>query len=213
MAATAEHKFSIADKVIHPGKPEWGVGTVATTSSIVHEGTPCQRLSIRFDRAGLKTITTAFVSLQPADAGDSVARQPARSAEPAHPAAVSKSTSFPTDPKQARAKMTALPEPATDPFSTPANRLRAILDCYRFQPTAGSLIDWAAAQSRLADPLSRFNRHELEEFFKDFRRTLDSALRKAVQDATRANPAELREIAKNAPIQGQRALQQLHRRR
>lgn len=213
MAATAETKFSIADKVIHPGKPEWGVGTVATTSSIVHEGTPCQRLSIRFDRAGLKTITTAFVALQSAEKGDSVARQSSGSAEPAHPAAVNENTSFSTDPKEARAKMIALPDAATDPFSTPGNRLRAILDCYRFEPTAGSLIDWAAAQSRLADPLSRFNRHELEEFFKDYRRSLDSTLLKAVREATKLDPAELRDIAQKAPPQGQRALQQMHRRR
>jgi len=208
MTATAEHKFSIADRVIHPGKPEWGVGTVATTSSIVHEGTPCQRLAIRFDRAGLKTITTAFVALQLATKSASIASD----AENPLPAAAT-DDSVPQDAMAARKLMSSLPGDATDPFASPASRLRAIVNLYRFEPTAGSLIDWAAAQSQLADPLSRFNRHELEEFFSDFKRSLDAALRKAVQETSRADPAELRDITQKAPPAGQRALQQVHRRR
>lgn len=208
MTATAEHKFSIADRVIHPGKPEWGVGTVATTSSIVHEGTPCQRLAIRFDRAGLKTITTAFVALQQATKSASIASD----AENPLPAAAS-DDAVPQDAMAARRLMSSLPDAATDPFASPASRLRAIVNLYRFEPTGGSLIDWAAAQSKLADPLSRFNRHELEEFFSDFKRALDSALRKSVREATKVDPAELRDIASKAPPAGQRALQEMHRRR
>lgn len=208
MTATAEHKFSIADRVIHPGKPEWGVGTVATTSNIVHEGTPCQRLAIRFDRAGLKTITTAFVALQTATKSASIAS----GAENPLPAATAHDT-VPQDAMAARKLMSSLPDAATDPFASPASRLRAIVNLYRFEPTGGSLIDWAAAQSRLADPLSRFNRHELEEFFSDFKRALDAALRKAVREATKVDPAELRDIAQKAPPAGQRALQEMHRRR
>ena len=104
-------------------------------------------------------------------------------------------------------------EDAVDPFQTPAARLKSCLGLYRFEGTAGSLIDWAAAQSRLSDPLSRFSRHELEEYFTDFRRNLDKALAKCVQDAARVEPAELRAIAQGAPPAGQRALQALHRRR
>lgn len=208
MNATAQQKFSIADRVVHPGKPEWGVGTIATTSNIVHEGTPCQRLSIRFDRAGLKTITTAFVALQRAD------QAPAKPAGAEAPLpAAAEAHDFPADPKEARKRMASLPDAATDPFASPASRLRAIVNLYRFEPTGGSLIDWAASQSRLPDPLSRFNRHELEEFFSDFRRSLDAALRKAVGEARSVNPAELRDIASKAPPAGQRALQSLHRRR
>jgi hypothetical protein len=74
-------------------------------------------------------------------------------------------------------------------------------------------MDWAAAQSGLSDPLSHFTRHELEEYFSDFRRNLDKALSKAVADASGTDPAELRLIAQTAPAGGQRALQSLHRRR
>lgn len=233
MTATAQDKFQIGDRVLHPGKPEWGVGTVANASGTVHEGAPCQRLAIRFDRAGLKTITTAFVSLRRASAhtaaltepkpepakttgdrrstlGGSPSGSPGASADPFGPPSAS---GLPTDPRELRRKMTGICDEAVDPFKTPAARLRAVLGLYRFEPTPGSLMDWAAAQSGLSDPLSHFTRHELEEYFSDFRRNLDKALSKAVADASGTDPGELRLIAQTAPASGQRALQTLHRRR
>lgn len=232
MPTTTEDRFQIGDRVLHPGKPEWGAGTVASAAGAVHEGAPCQRLSIRFDRAGLKTISTVFVSLRRAG-GLSAAIAEAKPA-PAVQAAVPQtagvfsprpvpsepdpfgpgpSDGLPTDPRELRRYMTRIPEDAVDPFRTPAARLRAVLGLYRFEPTPGSLIDWAAAQSGLADPLTRFSRQELEDYFGDFRRNLDRALAKAVADAGQVDPAELRTIAQSAPALGQRALQALHRRR
>lgn len=227
MTATAHDKFKIGDRVLHPGKPEWGVGTVATASGTLHEGAPCQRLGIRFDRAGLKTITTAFVNLRRAAASNAVLTEhkPVAPSETASftsssgrdtgpdPFAPPPAHGLPTDPRETRRKMTAIPTDAVDPFQTSAAQLRSVLALYRFEQTPGSLIDWAAAQSGLSDPLSHFTRHELEEYFSDFRRNLDKALAKAVQDASKSDPAELRTIAQNAPPLGQRALQSLHRRR
>lgn len=248
MTTATQDKFQIGDRVLHPGKPEWGVGTVASAAGAVHEGSPCQRLSIRFDRAGLKTITTAFVSLRRASKADSVLTE-TKLAGPGgvtsgggaggfagprdsglgaglgsgsssggtgsgrDPFAPPPSHGLPTDPRELRRKMTGIPDNAVDPFQTDAARLRAVLGLYRFEPTPGSLIDWAAAQSGLSDPLSHFSRHELEEYFADFRRNLDKALAKAVADAARVPADELRTIAQNAPPLGQRALQALHRRR
>ncbi|MCC5823813.1 MAG: DUF3553 domain-containing protein [Phycisphaerales bacterium] len=236
MTAATNDKFQIGDRVLHPAKPEWGAGTIANASGALHEGAPCQRLSIRFDRAGLKTISTAFVNLRRAagspasfpepkpDPKPEPAFSPRGSAAPATRGAFSGSgtpdplgppaaNGMPTDPREARKLMAAIPEDAVDPFQGPASRLRATLSLYRFQPTGGSLIDWAAAQSGLADPLSHFARHELEEYFSDFRRNLDKALAKAVADASQVDPAELRSIAQSAPPEAQRALQSLHRRR
>lgn len=212
MPTAAQDRFSIADRVIHPAKPEWGVGTVASASNIVQDGTPCQRLAIRFDRAGLKTITTAGIHLKRASSA-TVEPKPAGT-DPFGPLpAASGSSELPDDPKLAARKMEAVPDDATDPFIGPGERLRRVLALYRFEPTPGSLIDWATAQSSLADPLSRFSRHELEEHFRTFRRNLDRALSKAVADASRVEPDELRAIARAAPPDGQRALQALHRRR
>jgi hypothetical protein len=252
MTIATQDKFQIGDRVLHPRKPEWGVGTVASAAGAVHEGSPCQRLSIRFDRAGLKTITTAFVNLRRASKADSVITEskPATASGPASgsasgggfssgygtgsgygsgygsghgsgggdgsgrdPFGPPPSHGLPTEPRELRRKMTGIPDDAVDPFQTDAARLRAVLGLYRFEPTPGSLIDWAAAQSGLSDPLSHFSRHELEEYFGDFRRNLDKALAKAVADAARVPADELRTIAQNAPPLGQRALQALHRRR
>jgi hypothetical protein len=257
MTTATQDKFQIGDRVLHPGKPEWGVGTVASAAGAVHEGAHCQRLGIRFDRAGLKTISTAFVNLRRASKVDSVLTEtkPSTGAGSLSGAGASgsggvfssgsgsssgsgfgsgstgRSEGFgggsgerdpfgpppahglPSDPRELRRKMTAIPDDAVDPFQTDAARLRSVLGLYRFEPTPGSLIDWAAAQSGLSDPLSHFSRHELEEYFADFRRNLDKALGKAVADAAKVPAAELRTIAQNAPPLGQRALQALHRRR
>ena len=61
--------------------------------------------------------------------------------------------------------MARLPEAATDPFSGLEARLKATLGLYRFTDQGGSLLDWAAAQSGLKDPLSEFSRHDLERHF------------------------------------------------
>ena len=64
-----------------------------------------------------------------------------------------------------------------DPFSNLASKLRATLDSYRFTASppmsqtprdARCLLDWAIAQSGLDDPLTHFNRHELEQAFGRF---------------------------------------------
>lgn len=226
MTTTTHARFQIADRVLHPGKPEWGVGTVASASNSEQDGVACQRLAIRFDRAGLKTISTAFVTLKrvagdpPPDAASAAPRPPngaAGSFVPAgdgrDPFAAPSPTGVPDDPREVRRLMTAIPDDAVDPFQTPGARLRSVLGLYRFEQTPASLIDWAAAQSALSDPLSRFSRQELEEYFSDFRRTLDKALAKAVHDAGKVDPSELRAIAQGAPPAGQRALLALHRRR
>ena len=172
-----------------------------------HEGTPCQRLAIRFDRAGLKTISTGFVDLKPAT------DQPLSTNREIPKASANDSISplADADEKQIREIMTRLPGSATDPFASPADRLRATLALYRFEPTGAPLIDWAAAQSALADPLSRFNRHQLEEFFSTFARNLDTHLSKVVREANTVPRNELVQIAQSAPPRGQQALQRLHR--
>ena len=207
MPTTPARKFQIGDRVIHPAKPEWGVGIVSTTAMTDHEGTPCQRLAIRFDRAGLKTISTGFVDLQTAT------NQPL-SGNRETPKATANDSISPlegADEKQARDIMTRLPGAATDPFASPADRLRATLALYRFEPTGAPLIDWAAAQSALADPLSRFNRHQLEEYFDGFARNLSQHLSKVVREANTVPRDELVQIAQSAPPRGQQALQRLHR--
>tara|TARA_R100000687_G_scaffold73117_1_gene63632 strand:- start:1100 stop:1552 length:453 start_codon:yes stop_codon:yes gene_type:complete len=107
--------------------------------------------------------------------------------------------------------MTRVPDRARDPFASPAQRLRATLDLYKFTGEGGGLVDWAAAQSGLADPLSRFNRHELEDYYRMFEKNLRKHLSQVVRDANNVPASELVQIAKSAPPAAQRALQKLHR--
>jgi hypothetical protein len=55
--------------VVHAGKPEWGVGVVSSAQNVTQDGKPSQRLTIRFERAGLKTVSTAVASIRLRRAG------------------------------------------------------------------------------------------------------------------------------------------------
>lgn len=186
--------YAFGDRLTHAAKPEWGVGEVVAAQNVQQDGQACQRLQVRFERAGLKTLSTAVANLRPAAAAG--ARTPA-AAEPVDL----------SDPVET---MCAVPEPARDPFATPAARLEATLDLYRYTPTGASLLDWAARQSGLADPLERFNRHELEAFFERFRFNLDGHLAKVVREVRVQDPQALQRIVAAAPAEARQAVKRLN---
>jgi len=61
----ANETWRTGDRLTHAGKPEWGIGTVTAVEPATQDGKPCQRVTARFDRAGLKTLSTAYADLQP----------------------------------------------------------------------------------------------------------------------------------------------------
>ena len=61
--------------------------------------------------------------------------------------------------------MLAIPERCRDPFRSVESRIQSALELYRYDNGGRGLVDWAVAQTGLDDPLSRFNRHELEAHF------------------------------------------------
>lgn len=182
-------RFQFGDRVAHSSRPEWGVGVVTSAQPANFEGKPCQRLAIRFERVGLKTVLTGAA---PITAATQAAIPEAGASDEA--AAVDG-----VSDAQAEQIMARLPEPCVDPFASAASRLKATLEVYRFTPTGGSLVDWAAAQSGLADPLSRFNRHQLEHFFQRFARNRDQHLKQLVLEMKRSSPAELAQGLASAP--------------
>lgn len=191
-------EFAFGDRLIHAAKPEWGVGQVLTAQGVTHEGNACQRLQIRFERAGLKTISTGVADLRPASAADTPP-------EPSEAAEIDLS-----DPQTA---MSQLPESTRDPFAALECRLEATLKQYEYAPTGGSLLDWAAVQSGLADPLTRFSRHELESYFERFRHSLDQHLRELVRELRRTNPSGLAEVTARASGAGLDAVKRANTRR
>jgi hypothetical protein len=219
-------EWSYGDKVIHAGKPEWGVGQVTGASGAVHEGKPCQRVVVRFERAGVKTLSTAFAELRPASEAPSlaaaqeleaVARGEAQTTSNGSPAGASRPGFAPEGAgwlNQAEAPspievMSRLPAATNDPFTPLSARLKAMIDLYRFTDSGSSLLDWAAAQSGLKDPLSHFSRHELEQLFKRFTFVRDDHLKKIVLEMKKHDPATMQQMLKAAPPPVQQALKRL----
>jgi hypothetical protein len=196
-------EWAYGDRVVHARRPEWGAGVVTAAVKDVHEGKPCQRLTIRFDRAGVKTLSTALADLVVAEQ----APPPASPDQPGNGDDAQWLARLRGDSLEER--FTRLPEACTDPFSTPAARLRATLALYRFTDTGASLLDWAAAQSGLKDPMSRFNRHELEVLFQKFAFARDEHLRRLVLDLKKKDPAELAAALRAAPPAAHQVLRRL----
>lgn len=181
-----EREYSTNDRVVHRTRPEWGVGKVMTATPESQSGRNAQRLTIRFDRAGLKTLSTLHADLVPAP------DTPAVGAGDGWLADLEKKTD--------QDVMTRLPDDATDPFRPLESRLKSTLDLYtKFGPAGRALIDWAAIQSGLADPLSRFNRQELEQLYKRFEFERDQHLKRLAGDARRLQPDLLARLAPSAP--------------
>lgn len=189
MTASSE-QFHFGDRLYHAERPEWGEGTVTAAVAGVQDGKACQRLTVRFERGGIKTLSTAHANLR-------------RSADrPVIAGALERAgTDWLADlgAKEVQEVMTRLPEPATDPFASLSQRLRATLSLYRFGAAGGGLIDWAAAQSGLKDPLAKFNRHELEAFYKRFVANLDAHLKRLLPEVQRKDPGALGEAMAQAP--------------
>ena len=195
----ANDMWRTGDRVTHSGKPEWGVGTVTAVEPATQDGKPCQRVTARFDRAGLKTLSTAYADLQPPDDIGALEQR------------IREATALPDADEHdaARAFMADLPDELTDPFSDLDARLSRSLECYRHKPSGVGLIEWASVRSGLADPLSRFNRHELEELFQRFRTSLDNHVAKLVRELARSDRERLRAVVEQAGAEGRQALKRL----
>ncbi|MBA4028930.1 MAG: hypothetical protein C0475_07315 [Planctomyces sp.] len=237
-------QWSFGDKVVHLDRPEWGVGTVNSATNDTVEGRACQRLTVRFERAGVKNLNTGFANLVPAsdapkllveevEAGVGLFDDDRFSGASPHGGALGRGARSAAGDggggaggngggmggggfgaglgrphTVARDVMTRLPDACTDPFSTPASRLAATINLYRYTEHGASLLDWAAAQSGLRDPLTRFSRHELEDLYRRFMVVRDDHMKKVSGEARRADAAEFSRLAKAAP----RAAQQVLRR-
>ncbi len=173
------------DRVVHTARPEWGLGRVLSATSIRQEGKDAQRLTVRFERAGTKTLSTFIAQLAQADT------------VPVEVFTAATTDDEDPDPAEAldraalAARLAELPDATSDPFRPLALRLEAAVGLYRFESHGRSLLDWAAAQTGLADPLSTFTRHDLEEGFERFRTALKEHLAKLVFQAKRDEPAAL----------------------
>lgn len=170
--------FQQGDAVVHPRRPEWGTGTVRSAESIVHDGRPAQRLTVDFTNRGRVVINTAVAPLSASTGHAKTMTQTASSASSNGKGWLEQLEA------QANGKtheLWDLPDALSDPFSSDAQRLQATLEQYRFSTEARSIIEWAVQQTGLADPLTKYTRHDLEQAFPRFARDLDQHLKQLVR--------------------------------
>ncbi|MCL4742307.1 MAG: DUF3553 domain-containing protein [Phycisphaerales bacterium] len=188
--------WSLGDRLIHATKPDWGVGVVVGATQQTHEGAPCQRLVVRFEHGGVKTLTTAMADLRP------VGSLPTSDNGTGHETAR-------LAPDELRQRLAALPPESTDPFRSLAARLRSTLALYRHRSSGASLLEWASLQTGMADPLSVFSRHELEQLFSRFSAALDAHARKLLRDGLKQDPRAVSEAVAAASPEARAAVKRL----
>ena len=156
------------------------------------------RLSIRFPNAGMKNLISDQAELEKVDGNV----DPYLNGESANVAAWDKIGEGGwlngVAERKIKEQMISLPQDLRDPFNSLAKRLSMMLGLYRFDRSGSGLLDWAVAQSGLDDPLSRFTRQDLEQFFDRWAFEREAHLNKLLQEA-RHEPAALSQAVKNAP--------------
>lgn len=189
------------DRVVHATKPEWGIGEIIAAESAGSVAVKdAQRLTIRFERAGTKAISTEFAELKPP--GNNPLRNTADTEE-------GKVFSFAPTPTELKEIMTRLPDEASDPFISIQKRFTSTLQLYRFSENSGLLLDWACMQTGLKDPLTRFNRHELEQWYQRFKMVLDDHLKKLAREVRKVDPRLIDTLSANSSATAKQALRRV----
>lgn len=210
-----QRTYSFGDVVVHSRRPEWGRGTVTKAEVIRHNGESAQRLHIRFASEGLKVINTGVVEVLPAEEAETALSKAGAGGNGHAGSTASRSGGWLADLENERPEdvMTRLPSEASDPFRTVVERLRFTLELFRFTSAPKSLTEWAIAQSGLDDPLSRFTRQEIEQFFQRFTRSRDQHLGVLLDEARRSDPEGARLVLAQARPEAVAMVQRLLSRR
>ncbi len=191
--------YKIGQRVRHCKRLEWGTGSIIKIEVITRDGRPDRRIWIRFPNVGEKTVLASMAELEHVE-------EEARLGAGGHETTPSLADLHAQSDggwlgqiskQKPEHIMIALPDAATDPFLPLRRRLQNVAALYRFD-SGPRLVEWAVAQSGLNDPLSHFNRHELENLYQRWRFALDAQLGRLLQEARR-EPGVLDEAMKGAP--------------
>jgi hypothetical protein len=204
----SERKFQIGDRVRHAKRPEWGIGNVVKVEEATIHGRTVQMVSVRFGNAGVKTLSSSHADLQLAPGEESASTSAADAPVLAWEKMDESDWLAPLARRKVEQAMVSIAAEARDPFNSLQKRLRFTLDLFRFDKSGRSLIDWAVAQSGLADPLSRFTRQELEQMFDRWAYERGVHLSRLLQDA-RSEPAMVANLVKMAPKAAQDTVRRL----
>lgn len=204
-------RFSKGDRVVHLDKPEWGGGLVTKTQIISKDGAQMQLLTVRFDHAGSKSLSTSHARLAVEaeylrDEGERRLSL-ARLVEP-NPFAGEEESSGQSE--SLRDRLLRLPDEACDPFLPLGKRLEETLKLYRFDGSPRALIDWGIVQLGFEDPLARLGRHELEMHFQKWQRLRDQHLESVLKKLRREDAAAHERARAALPPRAAQALRRRH---
>ena len=197
--------ISFGDTVRHPKHPEWGSGAVTKVEQTAINGVPAVRIAVRFKSAGLKTFAGTSLPLEVMKSEFSLSGD--GHAKPAIAEVESLEQSGLTEAVEQKIMdiMLAIPLPCRDPFNTIEHRIKRTLDLYKFDLSGRGLMEWAMAQTGMDDPLTRFNRTELEVFFKQFAKDRDVHLCKLVKELSNERKS-LKDVVESVPQGARKAL-------
>ncbi len=195
----SDTKLSFGDRVRHPGRPEWGIGTIIKVEPLPVNGHTTQRLSIRFPNAGMKTLIEEQANLQRmSESKDPLFGDESEPSARAWDRYTEDDWISPIARKKVFEALIALPQDVRDPFLSLQKRLHLTLRLYRFDKSGKGLIDWAVAQTGIDDPLTRFSRQDLEQHFARYAGERDSHLGRLLQEA-RGDMSVINAALENTP--------------
>ena len=206
----SDGRFEFGDRVRHAKRPEWGIGSVVKAETATSNGCGAQRISVRFPGVGVKVLNTAHASLQ-------LVTEPSLGADIAvdegNPVQVwgrirDAEWLAPVAQRKIEEAMISLPSEVRDPFNGIGHRLAVTAGLYRFERSGAGLIAWAVAQTGLDDPLSRFSRHELEQYFDRWAQEREAHLHRLLQEAG-ADSSAVRQVLSKGPAGAREAARRI----
>ncbi len=201
--------IAFGDRVTHPKFPEWGSGAVIKVENTVQQGEPTTRITVRFASAGLKSFVGSHLPLDVLEdrhsmPGDRDCVRPAI----AEVEDLERSGLTEAIEQKLLEIMHAIPMACRDPFNTAEHRLRRTLELYKYDMSGRGLMEWAMAQTGMDDPLTRFNRTELEVYFKHFSQDLNQHLSKLLSEM-REETSMVQQIVDSASLRAKRAVEKM----
>lgn len=201
--------IEFGDKVTHPKFPEWGSGAVIKVENAAVNGEMTKRVTVRFAHAGLKKFVGDAIPLdvmldEHAMPGDREGKRPAiAEVEDLERSGLSQAVE-----QKLEEIMFNIPLACRDPFNTLDHRLRRTFALYKYDLSGKGLMEWAMAQTGMDDPLTRFNRTELEGYFKQYSFLVKQHLAKLLREL-QGDKVTLKQLLDDAPEGARRAVSKL----
>jgi len=209
VALKTMNQIEFGDRVMHPAFPEWGSGAVIKVENAPVNGQPSTRVTVRFIHAGLKKFAGDSIPLvvkqnEHAMPGDrSGKRPPISEVEDLERSGLTQAVE-----QKLEEIMFMIPHACRDPFNTIEHRMRRTLDLYKYDMSGKGLMEWAMGQTGMDDPLTRFNRTELEVYFKQYSFLLKQHLSKLLSEMY-SDKKMLQQLLAEAPEGARRAVAKL----